>query len=546
MQPTLPAFTRARQRTETLPINDTTEPKEGVLKRRREEQYATAYPFRPRADKALASQLYHLRERLCGGPFAYSRNGRRQHSRGTFLRDQSPSIRTVVSSIHPNRITDDGELLLSPLDTFRNCILSSIWDHRDEFLIVVQRAGFQLFEVSSWIGPGKVLSQASRPVLELKSTTVQERLGGEHRNSFGILFAQFLGSTLNTICGYSSVPHLDVFDLEDLDEAAGEPLRSYNLRSLKFDSRSQLASGVSSATAVVTVSDAVAVAALSNGCSALVDVRATSPLICTEAPPPPAILSACNSGTRRLAQGTAITAVEVADRSNGIQLLTGTKDGMLVLWDLRKRNEPVAISSVGGAIQALHIMDPSSSYRCGAPEVWLNTDSGGIGCFSIGASSFEQVARISTGDSRRTPLSANLLPPKISVAPNLNCLIYPHVFTNTLLFYDISGRVSLAESHANPGVEKCGCAGTRENARSAYQGNFSDARSLLLEWEKDEDSLLSPSDLKRSALPLPLFFSCPFSGCSYQICSVSASNRNSAICIGGDDGDLHVLFDFPS
>ncbi|CBZ26396.1 conserved hypothetical protein [Leishmania mexicana MHOM/GT/2001/U1103] len=545
MQTTLFPFIGSAQRV-ALPIKRETEATKDTMKQRRDGEYADSYPVGSQVAKTLASQLRHLRPHLCSGFFAHSKYGRRSHPWNAFALGKPPAIRTVVSSLHPARNSDDGELLVSPVDTFRNSILSTAWDPRDEYIIAAQRSGFQLFGASSWLEDCNVPCETSKPVLELKSTTVQARLGGENRISFGLLVAQFLGSSLNTICGYSGAQQLDIFDLEDLDEATGEPLRTYNLRALQFDSCCPLVNGISATTAVVTVSDTVAVAALSNGCTALVDVRAASPVLCTEAPPPPAILSACNPGTRRVAQGTAITAVEVADRSNCVQLLTGTKDGMLVLWDLRKRNEPVAISSVGGEIEALHVIDPSLSCRCGAPTLWLNTDSGNIACFSIGVSSFEEVTRVSTSDSRRTQLSASLSPPKLSVMPLLDCLIYPHISSNSILFYDIGRPISAAESHSTAGVSKCSLTGAQKNKQTSFMGDFKAARVLLPERESDDDCAFLPSDLKKSTWSPSLLFSCPFSDWSHQLCSVSASNKHSTICVGGDDGDLHVLFDSAS
>ncbi|CBZ38996.1 hypothetical protein, conserved [Leishmania donovani] len=545
MQTTLSGFIGSAQRRVGLPTKGETETK-STMKRRRDGEYANSYPIGSRTANTLASQLRHLRPHLCSGFFAHSKYGRRLHPCNAFALCKAPVIRTVVSSLHPARNSGDGELLVSPLDTFRYSILSTAWDPRDEYIIAAQRSGFQLFGASSWLADGKVPCETSKPVLELKSATVQARLGGENRISFGLLVTQFLGSSLNTICGYSGAQQLDIFDLEDLDEATGEPLRTYNLRALRFDSCSPLVSSVSATTAVVTVSDAVAVAALSNGCTALVDVRTASPVLCTEAPPPPAILSACNPGTRRVAQGTAITAVEVADRSNCVELLTGTKDGMLVLWDLRKRNEPVAISSVGGEIEALHVIGPLSSCRCGAPMLWLNTDSGDIACFSIGASSFEEVTRVSTSDSRRTQLSANLSPPKLSVMSLLDCLIYPHVSSNSLLFYDIGRPPCATESQSTAGVLKRSFTGTQKNKQTSFMDGFMAARVLLPEGESDDDCAFLPSDLKKSTWSPSLLFSCPFSEWSDQICSVSASNKHSAVCVGGDDGDLHVLSDSAS
>ncbi|XQJ32010.1 hypothetical protein NXY56_008135 [Leishmania guyanensis] len=529
----------ATRGTAALPKKDAAE---RTLKRRRDGEYTDSYPLLPREAKALSLELRHLCPALCSGFFAHSKYGRLQHPRCRFAVDKPPVIVTVVSSVHPARSNEDGELLLSPLDTFRNCISSTTWDPRDEYLIASKRSGFQLFSTSSWLTFGNGLSETSKPVLELKSAIVQARLGGENRISFGLLVTQFLGSTLHTICGYSGTPQLDIFDLEDLDEATGLPLRTYNLRSLRFDSCSRPVGDISATTAVVTVSDTVAVAALSNGCSALIDVRTASPVLCTETPPPPAILSVCNPGTRRVAQGTAITAVEVADRSNCVQLLTGTKDGMIVLWDLRKRNEPVAVSSLGGEIQALHATDPSSSCRCGAPTVWLNTDSGDIVRLSIGASSFEEVTRVSTSDSQRTQLSATLSPPKFSVMPLFNLLIYPHISSNRLLFYDIGCGIHATEDHSAVGFAKCGT-GTQKNIQSALVNDFMGTRSHFSEYESDDDCALLSSDLQKSTAPVSLLLSCPFSDWSYQICSVSASNKHSTVCIGGDDGDLHVLCD---
>ncbi|KAG5490692.1 hypothetical protein JKF63_00814 [Porcisia hertigi] len=546
MQTTLHAFTGPSRRTETLPIKDPTNPTKGSLKRHREDDYVVSYPLPGRASKALISQLRYLRPHLYRGLFAQTKYGIRPHSWSALPPDASPVIRTVVPSIHPTRSTYDGEPLVSPLETFRNCISSTTWDPRDEYLVASQRSGFKLFGALSWLTPGDVPREASKPVLELKSATVQARLGGENRISFGLSVTQFLGSTLNTICGYSGAPQIDIFDLEDLDEATGEPLRTYSVRALIFGNSSQLLSGVSTTTAVVTMSDSVAVAALSNGCSALVDVRTENLLVCTETPPPPAILSASSSGTRRVSQGTAITAVEVADRSNGLQLLTGSKDGMLVLWDLRKRNEPVTISSVGGEIEALHVVQPSSSSRCGAPMVWLNTDSGDICCFLIGASSFEEVTRVSTSDSRRTQLSANLSPPKLAVLPFLNRLMYPHISSNSLLFYDIGCPISATEDYSTASIERSSITGTGKKTQTAFLGDFTDARSLLSESESNDDCAPVPADSKKCPKSLPLLFSCPFTDWSYQICSVSASNKHNAICIGGDDGDLHLLSDCAS
>ncbi|GET93633.1 hypothetical protein, conserved [Leishmania tarentolae] len=545
MQTTLSAFIGPNQKKAALPTKSEREASRGTVKRQRDEEYAESYPIDSRAAKILTSQLHHLRPHICRGLFAHSKYGPSLNSRNAFALGKTPVVRTVVSTIHPTRSSNDGELLVSPLDTFRNCILSTVWDPRDEYLIAAKRSGFQLFGASSWLEAGTVSSEVSKPVLELKSATVQARLGRENRISFGLLVAQFLGSSLNTICGYSGAPQLDIFDLEDLDEATGEPLRTYNLCALRFDSSSGLVSSVSATNAVVSVSDTVAIAALSNGCSALVDIRASTPLLCTEASPPPAILRACNPGTRRVLQGTAMTAVALAHRSDCTQLLTGTKDGILVLWDLRMRNKPVAISSVGGEVEALHVIDPSLSCRCGAPTVWLNTDLGDIACFSIGESSFEEVTRLSTSDSRRTQLSANLSPPKLSVISGLDCLIYPHVSSNSLLFYDIGHFISSTESQSSVGVSKCSFTGTQKSKRASFMSDFME-RTLLPGHEKDQECACLLSDSKKGTWFPSLFASYPFFYWSHQICSVSASSKHRTICVGGDDGDLHVLSDFPS
>ncbi|KAK7194030.1 hypothetical protein NESM_000315400 [Novymonas esmeraldas] len=546
MQTTLLDFMEASRRAAApLPIANASGPAEGTSKRRRDAEYTESYPVRSRASKALAAQLRHLGPRLCARFLPH--RSHRQHLRqwSAFAAGAASSIANVAPSLHAARRGPDGEPLVSAVDTFRNCVVGTAWDPSDEFLLSTRRSGFQLFSASGWLSATGPPSDSANPLLELKSATVQQRLRCENRMSFGLALAQFLGSTLNVLSAYSGASHLDVFDLEDLDEESGEPVRSYNLRALGFSDASERVCSAPSASGATTLTDSVAIVALSNGCTALIDTRTAKPTLCTESPPPPAIWSASGVGARRVAHGMGLTSVAVVDRSDGLQVLSGTKNGTVALWDLRNPSEPVASKCVGGAVEALHTTVSSASSRCGVPAVWLNTDAGEIVCLSIGASSFGELARMCTADTRRSQLSANIPSPKLAVMPLFDRLAYPHVSSNRILIFDIdidSGMQSLRDGAIDSHMLRDGSVRPKITHPAVF-GDFTDAGALL--GAHDNNSELSMR-FSGSATPMvapPLVSSRLFSENAFQICSISACNKHAALCVGGDDADLHLLFD---
>lgn len=541
MQTTLTAFFEANHPADNfLPKVDDAHPASDTRKRHRDEQdYVASYPGPACMTRATASQLWHLQRHRWGLLLARPQHRNRHLPWSAFPPGTVPLVRTLAPSIHATRHNADGEALVSTADTFRNCVTSTEWDARDELLLACRRSGFQLFGAAAWTDTAGAPRGSSAPLVELSTATVQARVGGENRMSFGLSAAHFMGSTLNTICGYSGAPTLDVFDLEDLDETAGTPLHTYDMRELQFERHAGQQSSAPAATAVFSLSDSVAVAALGNGCTALIDTRRRHPLLCTEAALPSAIISGLSSSTRRGAAAAAVTAVAAVDRSDAVQLLTGTKSGAVALWDLRKRNEHVATCSVGGAIEALHVGVPSALRRRGVQLAWLNTDSGDIVALSIGASSFAETARVSTGDCRRSQVSASVPPPKISMMPLFDRLIYPHIASNTILIYNTTSHVCGGEkdtfegkAHQRAGVE-------RRLPRPAAVNDFTTAAAML----KENSPNSSDNEEGNRCHDLPLSVSTPFSEWSYQLCSASASRQHSVFCVGGDDGDLHVCAD---
>ncbi|KPI84825.1 hypothetical protein ABL78_6109, partial [Leptomonas seymouri] len=544
MQTKLSDFTARNQHPESLPFVGANDSGATSHKRSRSTDYAETYPLRSTVSRSVRVNLQLLDSRIYSRHYVRILHAARAHLRSSFSENITPTVRQVTSSVHLNRTNEDGEPLLSSVDTFNNCITDVVWDPKNEFFIAARRSCFQLFGATALLyNNAQSPEDTVTPLLNLKTETVRARLGAENRISFGFSTTHFLGNALHTICGYSGVAKVDVFDLEYLDEETGEPLRSFSLNSIFPHEEHNSNSSFPSTTAIVTLSDTLALAALSNGCSVFLDTRISKPVICTRIVNQSEIISASSVNTSRSQKRRCNTAIDVINRGCNAQLIVGAKNGLVDLWDLRKCDLPVAATAVCGAVEAIKSVISVSPARCGAPLVWLNTECGDIMCFNIGAASIEEISSVRTKDARRSQSSASLAPPKISVMEQDNLLIYPCISLNTVLFYNIgdsdSDRIrtdcksTKSDETRREGVNIASC---------TANGEFKSAREALYE----QGSLLGSSasslverNIKQHSPTL--LQSLPFHEWSHQISCVSAATRHEAVVVGGDDGDIHLL-----
>lgn len=543
MQRTILDFLESNAQPETLPFSNDSHDEDASKKRSRDTGFAEKYPVRSRVCQSVSVNLRLLDPRFYSRHHTRCKYAQLASTQSCIAADGLLQVRQVTSSMHPTRRNEEGEPLISSVDTFKNCVTDIVWDPKDDFFIATRRSRFQLFGASALLDSNADQTEHVAPLLDLRAATVQTRLGAENKISFGLSSAQFLGNTLNTICIYNGTSQIDMFDLEDLDEETGEPLHSFNLASI-FPNEEQSATNTApTATSIVTLSDTLAIAALSNGCSAYVDTRAAAPIVCTRFATQSDIISSLGAFAGRKQRRHCSTALAVVGSSCELQMVTGTKNGMVELWDLRKSERPIASISIGGSIESLQSARSNSSGRCGAPTVWLNTDCGELFCLSIGAGSFETVSHVETKDTRRSHSSANLAPPKISIMASSRSLLYPHISSNTVLFYDMDDHF-----RENGGCERKSATihtTRREDLkvdRSSKRSEFVNAHTLLLDQESalfgDVSSLGESASRVRG---LTLVRSLLFNEWAPQICSVSAAKRHDAVVVGGDDGDLHLL-----
>ncbi|KPA81626.1 hypothetical protein ABB37_03953 [Leptomonas pyrrhocoris] len=544
MQTRLSDFTTSSRHLKTLPFADKIDSSTPPKKRCRDANYAETYPLRSTISRSVRVNLQLLDSRFYSRHYVRSSYAAFARTRSSFARSATPSVCEVTSSLHLNRTNEDGESLISSVEIFKNCITDVVWDPKDEFFIAARRSSFQLFGAAVLLDNNDQLPEDSgTPLLNLNTTTLRARLGVENRISFGLTAVQFLGSTLNTICGYSGIAKVDIFDLEDLDEETGEALRSFNLDSTFTHEEHISNCSAPTATAFATLSDTLALAALSNGCSAFIDTRIPKPVICTRIARQSDIISASTSNASRPKTRRCNTSIEVINPSCNAQVVIGSKNGIVEIWDLRKCERPIAATAVSGSVEMITSANSVNPTRCGVPLVWLNTDCGDITCLSIGATSVEEVCIVGTNDSERSQSSASLAAPKISVMTQNGLLIYPHIASNVVLFYDIDDHDSNRQQHEARG---CNFAKNERNyvdlSSVAVNGDFRSARALLREQEPSWESGVS-SFIERNEKPCgpTLVQSFPLHSWTHQISCVSAAKRHDAVVVGGDDGDIHFL-----
>jgi hypothetical protein len=545
MQTKLSDFIARCSHSQTLPFVDVNDEDVVTKKRCREASYTNSYPLSSSTSHSVRVNLQLLNSRAYSRLFIRSLFAASAPPQSAFARGTSPTVRQVSSSCHLSRTNEDGESLISSADIFKNCVTDIVWDPKDEFFIASRRSRFQLFGASSFLKSEEVTDSTVAPLLDFKVATAQARLGAENRISFGLATAQFLGGTLSAICGYNGVSRIDVYDLEDLDEEVGDPLRSFDLSSAFPNDEQGAGNGLPTATAITSVSDVLAIAALSNGSCMFADSRNPKPLICTRAVDQMDILSTCAPYSNRTGRRKCNTAVSFLDCGCNMEIITGTKSGLVELWDLRKCDQPVAKSFVCGSVEAIIPFSPECSNRCGAPLVWLNTDCGNLVCLSVGASSFEEVNRIEARDICRSHSSASLPPPKMSMMQQSGLLVYPLISSNRVLLYDVSEKVWNWEENE---IRRIKLDPAQRDNLNIHKGSasseFKDARSLLSEngvrIEETVPSVLG-YDVKKG--DPTLLQSLAFHDWSNQISCVSAAKQSSAIAVGGDDGDIHLLLD---
>lgn len=369
---------------------------------------------------------------------------------------------------------------------FPKCVLSFALDSRNEFVVVQQRSALTLISTDSALGmaPGEG-ADAAGPILSLSAHLVEQQTRGSSGGlSFGFTAAEFMGSTLNLLCGVSRGGSAKVFDLEAVDEDTCAPLRTFDLRETQRFSWSlrNPDSGSTDVAAfmndVAPLSDQTTVAALSNGESVWLDMRQPRPVLCTPAGHGLLHGGTLNIAGRSLSAGVSpLTAVTFS--VNGHQLVTGAKNGSLKLWDSRKTHSPIAAFQNRSEICCLR--SHFSNAHPGSTSVWGNDFAGDVFGFLCAADGFCEIGRTSLQDASRTDETAFLPPQKLTILGGADMLFYPHLSSNSLIgltlrrrqWHTSQERVSFdtdsSELDSSSGDDTPACGNTKRSSLQGFQ-----------------------------------------------------------------------------
>lgn len=454
-----------------------------------------------------------------------------------------PSIYCIRRGPHDINNGDVSTLSANATEAYTTCITDIAWDNCDDFAVVLHRRVFHLFDTKTWCNPNSVNFHDSQPVLQLCTDVLRERTRAANRISFGFSWLSFCGTTLDIVCGYSSAPFIDVFDLEDVDEATGAPLCSYDLSSITFPMEDTSTRRSPSTTCGITISDSVSVAALTNGCSVLIDRRTSRPSVCTGSPPRFAAISQYETIVNRQTDRGGISALDLLNRTSASQLLTGTKSGCIELWDLRMQKSPIFFTRVASDIGSIK-SGKCSAERCGAPEIWISSCNGDIFSLLVGSSSFCKKSKVSTGSGVASQMSSNFFSPKISLLPQNDLLLFPHTSSNSLLMYDISSKRSSQNRNICSSSGKCGNSEFLYSTTAPQSPTHNFKSALLLLQSSSLDCESSESNEESEALKEPpLIFSLSLQTWCKQVSCISPAQRCNVVAIGGESGDIQILTD---
>ncbi|CCW69958.1 unnamed protein product [Phytomonas sp. Hart1] len=410
-------------------------------------------------------------------------------------------------------------------NVYQNSIIDISSDINGQVFFALQRSGFNLFSsIFSHEEPESKISKSM--VLRLDSNNIREHRSIHPSRSFIFSCSHFIGNSLFVACGYSRIPLLEIFDLEDVDETACDPIWSFHLDQIQ---RSQDANNIfieedtPFVTDIISLSNNLSTSGLSSGESIWIDLRQKVAIQCT--PRIGTTSSAQNLFDMSLAQKrpSPLTSI-LFSSSNSSLLITGAKDGRVSLWDIRYPKDSIDSYRSGSEIGRLWTYTGNGK-RMGCPQVWFNNYRGDIVGLAMGNDSFSEIFSLKTEDSMRDNFSNNITTQKLSLS-NEGLVFYPHISKNSILVLDIEAGV---RGFLNEKVE----AASFGNATSYQPSKFQSADSLFIEDPFNDLHNIVDSKVLRA------IFS--FSDTSDQISACSVFDDPIFLLVGSSVGGLSLI-----
>lgn len=339
-----------------------------------------------------------------------------------------------------------GDTLTVPMDDTASslhnskCILDFSFDSHNEFVVARQRSSLSLVSTAAVVNPAELPSGSEEPapILTLSTHAIQRRQPGGSASQLGFSAIEFLGKSLNIVCGLSRSCFVEVFDLEAVDEDVCDPLVTFDIsRMNRFGNDNAFLEqrAVSFVTDIAPFSETISLAALTSGESAWFDTRQSLPVLCTRTGN-----ASCSGGLRSICGPTQrsgispLTAVCFLDDCR--HLVTGARDGWVTLWDARKTRVPLA--RFHNASEICTLRSHSQSLFPGCSAVWANDFAGNVVGLSCGPDGFSRIAGAATRDAGRREDAVHLPPAKLSILHGADLLFLPHLSSNSVMVFNLA------------------------------------------------------------------------------------------------------------
>lgn len=305
-------------------------------------------------------------------------------------------------------------------------------DSCGEYPLVCQKSALRLYSTADWLQSNSSVP----PILSLHAHKIRSNRNYTNHFSFGFAATKFNGPLLSISCGYVKVPHVDVYDLESVDEEECNPLHSYDL--LFVGERSAL-SPTPFAVELVQYSSSTLIAALWDGRTVYLDSRMQNPSLCTDLP------SHNYSLSQSIGALPPINSVACVGNEGRNQLLCCYKNKVMCLWDLRKTSTPCVQGISKCEINKAAVYLPKYS-NLEYPCFVASGARGELLRITVNNDSFIHLSEFFLWDAPSN-LSVSAPDPKLAVNYLDRLLIYPNINMNSIHLFDLDYHQETSSCH---------------------------------------------------------------------------------------------------
>lgn len=295
------------------------------------------------------------------------------------------------------------------------------FDSRSEYSLIHQEKEMTLYSINDHLCSSSSLHQIPSGIVNLHASKMT-RFSDNWRGY--ISDVQFNGGSLSVSCAVKPDPLVFTFDLEAVDEEEIIPLIVFELKCVK----NHMSNISPSAHALAHFSEFVKLAGLSDGKVVYLDSRSGKPIICAEYKP----FTGYTLG-RPVRSSSSITSLS-PNPNDLSQLICGSQNGCLFMWDLRHTQQPVADGCTGSFEVSKIVHLPHFPNRIGCSRILCSTSAGFVYEYGFGNNFMKFWEHTSCNISR---FIAERPTPKVDLHDTIPLALFPDGSPNSILVFDV-------------------------------------------------------------------------------------------------------------